>query len=146
MTLHAKAVAVMLAGVTGAAAAQGVVIARATPAAVVEVLKGELLPQGFQLVRADEKSALFALDRGMVMQQGSGFRGSPVHIVLEFAIRFKERKEGLQVNASEEVVGNPRSSAEFRKPVESRAERDNMQRLLDSVRESLEARRDSTRP
>jgi hypothetical protein len=140
MSLRAGAVAAILVGVTEAAGAQGVVIARATPAAVVEALKVELLPQGFQLVRANEKTALFTLDRGMVMQEGSGFRGSLVHIVLEFTVRFKQKNEGLQVTASEEVVGNPGSRIGFRRPVESRTERDNMQKLLDSVRDSLEAR------
>jgi len=141
-----RALAVMLLGLAEVAAAQGVVIARVTPAAVVEALKGELLPQGFQMVHSDEKGALFALDRGMVQQQGTSgpVGGSVVHIVLEFSVRFKQKEEGLQVTAREEVVGNPRSSIQFRKPVESQAERNNMQRLLESIRDSLEARRDST--
>jgi len=141
-----RATAIILLGVVEVAAAQGVVIARATPGAVVEALKGELLPQGFQLVHADEKGALFALDRGMVQQQGTSgpTGGSLVHIVLEFGVRFKQKQEGLQVTAREEVVGNPRSRLQFRKPVESQAELKNMQQLLDSIRNSLEARHDST--
>lgn len=120
---------------------QGVVIARATPTDVVEALKTQLLPQGFQFVRGNDKSALFTLDRGMVAQQGNQMvRGAMVHIVLEFTARFKQKKEGLQVTASEEVVGNPRSSVGFRKPVVSQAERDIMQQLLDAVRVDLEAR------
>ncbi len=135
--------------------AQGVTIARATPADVVEALKIQLLPQGFQFVSASDKNALFALDRGMVAQQGTEMvRGAMVHIVLEFTARFKQKKEGLQVTASEEVVGNPRSSLQFRKPVVSQAERNSMQQLLDTIRADLEARptadsatrRDSTRP
>ena len=63
-------------------ASQGVVIAGGTPSAVVEGLKAQLLPQGFQLVSANDKSALFALDRGMVQQQGNEMvRGALVHIV-----------------------------------------------------------------
>jgi hypothetical protein len=135
----------MLLAMTELAAAQGVVIARATPAAVLDALKAELVPQGFQVVHADEKSALFALDRGMVAQQGTEpMTSGMVHIVLEFTALFKQKKEGLQVTAREEVVGNPRSPIQFRKPVESQAERNNMQHLLESIRDSLEARRDST--
>jgi len=134
--------------------AQAVTIPNTTPGAVVEALKVELLPQGFEFVRANDKSALFTLDRGMVQQQGNQMvRGALVHIVLEFTVRFKQKDDGLQVTANEEIVGNPRSSTQFRKPVESRGERDNMQRLLDNVRTALESRpagadvtkRDSTR-
>ena len=130
----------MLLGITGLATAQGVVIARGTPAAVVDALKVELVPQGFQVIHADEKGALFALDRGMVAQQGTGLTSGMIHIVLEFTVRFKQKNESLQVTAREEVVGNPRSPFQFRKPVESQAERNNMQRLLESIRDSLEAR------
>ena len=42
-------------------------------------------------------------------------------------------------HCSEEVVGNPRSSTQFRKPVESLAERNDMQRMLESIRDSLQA-------
>jgi len=82
----------MLLGITQLAAAQGVVIARATPTAVVDALKVELVPQGFQMIHADEKGALFALDRGMVAQQGTGMTSGMVHIVLEFAVRFKHKE------------------------------------------------------
>jgi len=134
--------------------AQGVIIARARPTDVVEALKTQLLPQGFQFVRADDKSALFALDRGLVPQHAEPFRGELVHIVLEFTVRFKQKDAGLQVTASEEVVGNPRASTQFRKPVTSQTERANMQKLLDAIRADLEARpaadsvakRDSVRP
>ncbi len=47
---------------------------------------------------------------------------------------------GLQVTASEEVVGNPRASTQVRKPVTSQAERASMQQLLDAIRADLEAR------
>jgi len=125
-------------------ASQGVVIAGGTPSAVVEALKAQLLPQGFQLVSVDDKSALFALDRGMVQQQGSRMEsGALVHIVLEFTARFKQKAEGLQVTASEEVVGNPRSRLQFRKPVESYEERHNMQTLLDAIKTDLDGRQSS---
>jgi hypothetical protein len=144
-------VALVVPHVTGA---QGVTIAKARPTDVVEALKAQLLPQGFQFVRADDKSALFTLDRGMVSQHAEPFRGALVHIVLEFTVRFRQKDAGLQVMASEEVVGNPRASTQFRKPVTSQAERASMQQLLDAIRADLEARpvadsvakRDSVRP
>ena len=142
--MSAKAVIVfsLLFALPQPADAQGVVIAGATPQDVVEALKAELVPQGFQLIKANDKSALFALDRGMVAQQGNQMvRGALVHIILEFTVRFKQKEQGLQVTASEEVVGNPRSSAQFRKPVESQGERDNMQHILDMIRANLEARK-----
>ena len=123
-------------------ASQGVVIAGGTPSAVVDGLKAQLLPQGFQLVSANDKSALFALDRGMVQQQGNQMvRGALIHIVLEFTARFKQKDQGLQVTASEEVVGNPGSRLQFRKPVESYEERQSMQQLLDAIKTDLEAHR-----
>jgi len=117
--------------------AQGVIIRGATPAEVVAVLNADLQPQGFALVKADDKTALFTLDRGMVAQQGG--RGA-VHVILELRFRFKAKSEGLQVTASEEVVGGAGTTLEYRKPVESRVERQNLQRLLDKAREGLEAR------
>lgn len=134
-------VVLLLSSLAAPAYAQAVTIPNTTPGAVVEALKVELLPQGFQFVRANDKSALFTLDRGMVQQQGNQMvRGSLVHIVLEFTVRFKQKDGGLQVTASEEIVGNPRSSTQFRKPVESRGERDNMQVLLNNVQTALQSR------
>jgi len=115
--------------------AQDVVIHRATPATVVELLKAELLPQGFALESANDKGALFTLDRGMVAQRGN--RLVPfAHVVLELQFRFKQKSEDLAVSASEEAVGERGQRLEFRKPVES--QRNNLQRLLDSVRADLE--------
>lgn len=151
VSVLAKVLAILVAwvGFSTAADAQGVVIPGATPAAVVTALKAQLLPQGFQFVRGDDKGALFALDRGIVQQQDQ--RVGAAHIVLEFSVRFKQKDDGLQVTAREEVVGNPRSSVQFRKPVESQAERNSMQRLLDAVRADIDAhgaadstKRDST--
>ena len=139
--------AVLLVHLGAHAWAQGVVIRNTTPAVVTDRLKTELLPQGFKLERANEKSALFTLDRGMVAQQGSSVvRGGLVHVVLELQVRFKQKAEGLVVTATEEAVGDRSSPLGFRKPVESRVERDNLQRLLDMIRADLEAAaaRDST--
>jgi hypothetical protein len=64
-----------------------------------------------------------------------------VHVTLEFHLRFKPNADSLQVDASEEVVGaTGNRSLDFRKPVETPAERDSMQRLLDQVKAELEAR------
>lgn len=127
--------------------AQGVAIRKTTPTAVTDRLKVELLPQGFGLETANEKGALFTLDRGMVAQQGSSLvRGGFVHVVLELQVWFNQKAEGLVVTASETAVGDRNSPLGFRKPVQSRVERDNLQRLLDMVRADLEAvaARDST--
>ncbi len=121
------------------AGAQGVQIPHGAAPAVVEVLKTDLLPQGFQLQRADQKTALFTLDRGMVGQR----QGGAIHVVLELQFSFKQKSDGLVVRADEVVVGQAGTSFENRKPVESRVERDNLQRLLDSVRARIEATADS---
>lgn len=102
---------------------------------MVEILKADLLPQHFAFVSLDEKSALFTLDRGLVIQK-QGIRGNP-HVFVELRIWFKPQTEQLEVSASEEVV------AEFppsRLPVRSQKELENLQRLLDSVRADVEAR------
>ncbi len=138
---------IVVTSMTTRASAQGVMVARATAEEVVVDLKSKLLPQGFQLQRSDAKSALFTLDRGMVAQEGSQYvRGTLVHIVIELTARFKQKQDSLQVTASEVVVGNPRASMGFRKPVQTHAELDNMQRLLETVKADLEARKptDST--
>ncbi len=118
------------------APAQSVLIHHSTSAAVVERLKTDVLPQGFTLRNAGDKSALFALDRGNVIQRD----GRVVHVVLELTVRFKHKDEGLEVTASEEAVGTATAGMDFRRPVESPAERNNLQRLLDRVRTDLEAR------
>src|SRR6266702_8154358 len=84
-------------------------------------------------------SALFTLDRGMVGQR----QGGAIHVVLELQFSFKQKSDGLVVRADEVVVGQAGTSFENRKPVESRVERDNLQRLLDSVRARIEATADS---
>ena len=121
---------------TTRAGAQQVVIRSATPAAVVEHLRTQLLPQGFKLESTNNKNALFTLDRGLVAQ-----RGNPavpvVHVVIELQFRFKQKADGLSVTANEEAVGERGRPLEFRKPVES--EHDNLQRLLEAVRAELEA-------
>jgi hypothetical protein len=134
-----------LAVASQAAIAQGVTIPNVTPSQVVEALKAELIPQGFAFARANDKNAVFTLDRGMVQQQANNMtRGSLVHIVLEFTVRFKQKEEGLQVLASEELVGNPERGTQFRRPIDSLNERNNMQQLLDGVRARLLAAADST--
>src|SRR5437016_2098024 len=115
--------------------AQDVVIHRATPATVVERLEVQLVPQGFTLESANDKGALFTLDRGTVAQQGN--RLVPfAHVVLELQFRFKQKSDDLSVSAGEEAVGERGQRLEFRKPVES--QRNNLQRLLDTVRVDLE--------
>jgi hypothetical protein len=118
------------------AEAQVVVIPHATPAAVVDRLKAQLVPQGFKLESANDKNALFTLDRGLVAQRGNA--DVPIaHVFIELQFRFKQESEGLSVTANEEAVGERGRPAEFRKPVLS--DRDNLQRLLESVRVGIEA-------
>jgi hypothetical protein len=58
-------------------------------------------------------------------------------VVIELRIRFKQRKDGLFVTAAEEIVGAGGQAFEFRRPVQSPAERASLQRLLDAVRDDL---------
>src|SRR2546426_6315443 len=116
------------------AVAQRVLIRHAARAAVVDVLKTYLLPQAFKFESADDKAALFSLDRGIVVQQGG--HGTS-HVMLELRVRFKPESQDLEVTAWEEVfdVGFPTT----RRTVRSRAELDNLQHLLDKVKDDLEA-------
>jgi hypothetical protein len=116
------------------AGAQSVVIRHGTPGAVVEVLKKDLLPQGFKFASGDEKAALFTLDRGVVIQErGAG----TAHVILELRVRFKPQVQDLEVTATEEVLDVLLRS---RRAVRSQAELNNLQRLLDSIRIDLESR------
>src|SRR5712692_189356 len=124
------------------AVAQSVVIRGGAPAAVVDLLRADLQLQGFKFVSADEKGALLTLDRGVVVQEGG--RGTS-HVILELRVEFKTKPQGLEVTAYEEVTDVLFPSS--RKTVRSLAERNNLQRLLDSIRTALEAKsapRDST--
>ena len=130
--------------------AQEVTIHHATPGAVVGQVKTQLAAQGFVLEDSSAKSALFVLDRGLVTQ-GANAPIPVVHIWIELQFKFKEKGDDLRVMANEEVVGNRKSRLEFRRPADS--DRPNVQKLLDTVRTSLEAassdtaiKRDSTRP
>ncbi len=77
----------------------------------------------------------------MVSQTAANGMPGSVHVTLEFHLKFKPKADSLQVDASEEVVGQTGSrSFDFRKPVETPAEHDSMQRLLDDVKAELEAR------
>ena len=119
---------------------QRVTIKGATPRDVVVAIEKRLVPQQFQLADSSEKNAMFTLDRGMVSQKGSSMVGS-VHVTLELRLRFKAKTDSLQVDASEEVVGESGvRSLEFRRKVTTPAEIDVMQRLLNEVRAELEAR------
>jgi hypothetical protein len=125
-------------------AAQQATIHGATPALVVEHLKTHLSPQGFVLESSSTKSALFTLDRGLVVQQGNP-SVPVVHIVIELQLQFKPRADSLIVRAKEEAVGDRGRPMEFRRPLDS--DRQNLQRLLDAVRAELDsgtAARDST--
>ena len=76
------------------ASAQKVTIHGAKPDQVVDHLKARLVPQGFVLESADNKNALFVLDRGMVSQRNSAV---PVaHIFIELQVRFKQKADALQ--------------------------------------------------
>ena len=113
--------------------AQRVVIRRGTPAHVVDLLKSELIPQRFVLVSANEKAALFTLDRGLVTQRGGA---GNAQVVLELRIRFKVRNDGLEVTAAEEVATT--TFPLTRQPVRSPKEIENLQRLLDRIRTSID--------
>lgn len=120
--------------------AQRVVIKGATPQDVIQEVNKRLSQQGFKLEDSSEKQARFGLDRGLVSQTSA--RGPmSVPVVVELHLRFKQKDDGLEVNAYEEVVGaRDNRQLEFRKPVRSRAELDTMQTLLDEVKKALESR------
>ena len=116
--------------------AQQVVVQNGTPAVAVEHLKTHLLSQGFTLESANNKEALFTLDRGLVAQQGN-VSVPTAHIVIELQFRFKQKTDKLTITGNEEVVGERGRPMEFRRPAIS--DRANVQKLLDAVREELEA-------
>jgi len=124
-------------------AAQQVIIKGASPSDVVQAIHQRISGQGFRLEDSTKKQALFSLDRGLVSQT-SGSMVQSVPVVLELRVRFKQKPDGLQVDADEEVVGaRGNRQFEFRKPVRTTAERETMQRLLEAVKADLEARPDS---
>jgi hypothetical protein len=132
-------------------AAQSVIIRNTTPSVVVAHLKAHLVSQGFALKSANDKVAMFTLDRGPIAQNSS--RVLVVDIVLEVQFRFKAKSEGLSVVATEEAVGNRGRPAEFRRAVDSA--HDSLQRLLDATRAEIDsgappadssAKRDSSPP
>jgi hypothetical protein len=136
----ALAVCLLLVAPT-ALAAQKVLIHGATRADVVREVNNQLSDQGFKLEDTTKSEARWGFDRGLVSQTSGGVAQS-VPIVLELHMRFKDKQDGLEVTADEEVVGyRGRGSMEFRKPVRSTQERASMQQLLDIVKTSLEARR-----
>jgi len=128
----------------GPVAGQVSLMHNATPAAVTEALKATFVPQGFQVGKADDKGALFTLDKGDMTQNTS--TGMQVfHMVVEIQARYKHKSEGLEVSLKEEVVATT-NTQEVRNPVQTRTELDNLQTLLDGVRTDLEAKakRDSS--
>jgi len=122
--------------------AQRVTIKGASPTDVVVAIQNRLDSQSFKLADSSKKQALFTLDRGMVSQTAANGMPMSVHVTLELHLRYKQKTDSLQVDASEEVVGETGSrTMDFRKPVQTPAERETMQRLLDEVKAELETRR-----
>ena len=121
-------------------ASQKVLIRGATRADVVREVNDQISSQGFRLEDTTKREARWGLDRGLVNQNAGGNLIQSVPVVLELHLRFKDKPEGLEITADEEVVGARGNRMEFRKPVHSVQERDNLQRLLDLVKTKLEAR------
>jgi hypothetical protein len=120
--------------------AQRVMIKGASPSDVVVAVQKRLAPQNFQLTDSSKKEALFTLDRGM-KSQNTPTGSMQVHVFLEFHLRFKPKNDSLQVDAHEEVFGQSGvHGVEFRKPVETPAEVESIQHLLNDVKTELEAR------
>lgn len=135
------AIALWLVTYSSALEAQRVLIKGATPAEVVVAINTRISPQGFRLEDSTQRQALFALDRGLVSQTSGTGLVQAVQVVLELRLRFKQKGDSLQVDASEEAVGARNNRQfEFRKPVRSRAELDAMQTLLEAVKQELETR------
>jgi hypothetical protein len=92
------------------------------------------------LYDSTKSEAIFSLDRGVTTLKVGGTVRT-VTQVLELHLRFKQKSDGLEVNANEEMVGARGEHAlELRNPVRSRGEQDNMQKLLDLIKSDLEAR------
>lgn len=124
-----------------ALSAQRATIKGASPTDVVVAIQKRLDSQGFKLADSSKKQAVFTLDRGMVSQTAANGMPMSVHVTLELRLRYKPKPDSLQVDASEEVVGETGSrTMDFRKSVQTPAERESMQRLLDEVKAELEAR------
>ncbi|MFN2571330.1 MAG: hypothetical protein ABR537_06915 [Gemmatimonadales bacterium] len=124
--------------------AQQVIIKDASPSDVVRAINEHISSQGFRLEDSSAKRALFSLDRGLVSQRTNSMVQS-VPVVLELQLRFKPKPDGLQVDADEEVVGaRGNRQFEFRRRVQGTAERETIQRLLETVKSDLEGRADST--
>lgn len=144
LTLSLTALA--LATIGSRAAAQAVSIPNGDPAAVTAALTTHLAAQGFVVDHAGKKDAVFALDRGNVVQQNN--RGV-VHVHLEVHAWFKRKADTLQVTAAEEAVGAATQGMDFRKPVDSPADVARLQALLETVKQEVStvdssAKRDTT--
>jgi hypothetical protein len=140
-SLRSVALFILLLAFSSSLAAQRVTIKAASPSDVVIAMQKRLSAQGFKLAGSSKKGAMFTLDRGMVSQTAANGMPQSVHVILEFHLWFKQEADSLQVEASEEVVAETGvRSMDFRKVVQTPAEHDSMQRLLDDVKAELEAR------
>jgi len=140
-SLRSVALFILFLAFSSSLSAQRVTIKAASPGDVVVAMQKRLGDQGFKLADSSKKQAMFTLDRGMVSQTAANGMPQSVHVTLEFHLRFKPKTDSLQVDASEEVVGETGTrSMDFRKPVQTPAEHDSMQRVLDDVKAELEAR------
>ena len=120
---------------------QKVLIKGATRADVVREVDSQIGSQGFRLEDSTKREARWGMDRGLVNQTAAGGVVQSVPVVLELYVRFKDKPDGLEVTADEEVVGARGQRMEFRKPVQSSQERASMQQLLELVKTNIEARR-----
>lgn len=136
-----------------APAANGVLIHSGTPDRVTSALRARLEPQNFRLDHADKHGALFLQDRGMVAQRTGGF----THVVMELRFQYKQKPEGLIVDAVQTLTGRAGPEAEFRREMDTPEARTQLTALLEQVRGDVEqpagdaaappaARADSARP
>jgi len=127
------------------ARAQTLVAKGATPTAAIDALKAYLEPQGFRLVRSDAKEAVLGLDLGTVPQHGlyHGRRGdNRFRVIMELHVRFKQKADGLELNAYEDATILDRdSSLVERRRVRTHQELDNIRQLMEEIRRQLEGGR-----
>jgi hypothetical protein len=119
---------------------QRVVIKGASPRDVTLAITKRLTAQGFIVIESTDNPAIFILDtrRSKTVYVGNLAYNMP--IAVELSVKFKQKDDGLEVKAIEEFLLGRGSPIERREAINSYAERQVIQRLLDDVKKELEER------
>ena len=113
-----------------------VTIMGATRKRVADALTSHLVSNGWNVAQTNEYQAVYEQDaKGGAAFASGMFYGSATQPVYRLTVQFVEISGSVKVTATQELVSNPGTNRTTRTPLKSGKARQQVQALLDSIRE-----------